>query len=325
MFMNVKVAKNLITQFAAVSAFLISISSMAQSFDDFVRQGSDGSRWRPDVIYGDDDRLDWYDIKNEAIQNVARSSVALISSAKLSTSQTQGWIKINAGRYGDEMQMCSSERFVDQPSATFCSGFLAAGDRVITAGHCIQSEAECKATSFVFDFTVFDAKYDPSQVPASAVYNCKRVIHQELDRDGHDFAVIELDRVVTDRSPVKIHRGGKIADDAPLNVIGYPHGIPLKSSIGKMRSNDQANYFVATLDTYGGNSGSMVLNENTLEVEGILVRGEPDVVYDGAKGCYVSKICKLDECNGEESTRISLAIPYLDGAVRSGNWWDNER
>jgi V8-like Glu-specific endopeptidase len=301
---------------ALASLVLASAASFAQvSFDDFIRQADrspdSSSLFRPKVIYGDDDRLDWYDIKSEALKTVARSEVALINKSKMQSAR-DGWIKITAQRYGDEMQMCSSERFVDQPSATFCSGFLAAGDKIITAGHCIQSQSECENTSFVFDFALFDKDYNSSQVPETAVYNCKRLVKQELDRPGHDFAIVQLDRVVTDRQPVKIRRSGKVADNATLNVVGHPHGIPMKSATGKMRSNDQENYFVATLDTYGGNSGSMVLDENTLEVEGILVRGEQDVDYDSNKGCYVSRVCKLDECNGEESTRISLAVPYLD-------------
>jgi hypothetical protein len=304
--------------FAIASLLALSATAHAtDSFDDFLRRG-DG--FKPDVIYGDDDRLDWYDIKSETLKTTARSSVALINKSKLSTAR-DGFVKINAQRYQDEMQMCPTERFVNQPSATFCSGFLAAPDKIITAGHCIQNESECMDTAYVFDFTVFDQNYDPSQVPETAVYNCKKVVHTILDRQGHDFAIVQLDRPVTDRQPVTLRHEGKIANDANLNVIGYPHGIPLKSAAGKMRSNDQENYFVGTLDTYGGNSGSMVLNADTLQVEGILVRGEPDVEYDSTRACYVSKVCKLDECNGEESTRIGMVLPYLNNPLL----WDEFR
>ena len=51
----------------------------------------------------------------------------------------------------------------------------------------------------------------------------------------------------------------------------------------KVRSNNNGVYFVANLDTYGGNSGSAVFNLQTREVEGILVRGENDYVYDYGK------------------------------------------
>ncbi|MBU0985072.1 MAG: hypothetical protein KKA42_14455, partial [candidate division Zixibacteria bacterium] len=45
-------------------------------------------------------------------------------------------------------------------------------------------------------------------------------------------------------------------------------------------------WFQANLDTYGGNSGSMVVNTGTWVIEGILVRGAPDFVNGG--GCTES-------------------------------------
>ncbi len=56
-----------------------------------------------------------------------------------------------------------------------------------------------------------------------------------------------------------------------------------------MRSNRRREFFVANLDTYGGNSGSPVVDARTYVVEGILVRGEDDFVQND--GCYVSLVC----------------------------------
>ncbi|WP_420540401.1 S46 family peptidase (plasmid) [Paenibacillus polymyxa] len=52
---------------------------------------------------------------------------------------------------------------------------------------------------------------------------------------------------------------------------------PIKSGFAvgaAVRDNPPNAFFVANLDTYGGNSGSPVFNSDTHEVEGILVRGE---------------------------------------------------
>ncbi len=300
------------------ATLLLTSSAMAfESFDDFMRQGRNQQsrdEFSSKVIYGEDDRTDWYDFKSEELKNIARSSAALIRKSKLTRSAHEGWMKIDAQAYGAGMQMCSTERFVEQPTATFCSGFLAAPDKIVTAGHCIESESECMNTAFVFDFTKFDADYDPTNVLAESVYNCKRVIHTALDSAGNDYAIIQLDREVQDRQPVRLRREGKLEDFSEVVVLGYPHGIPLKSSVGKVRTNTHDKYFTATLDTYGGNSGSMVLSTASLEVEGILVRGEPDVIYDREKQCYVSKVCAEDACYGEESSRISAVIPYLEAA-----------
>ncbi|MFN8369647.1 MAG: S46 family peptidase [Bacteriovoracaceae bacterium] len=83
-------------------------------------------------------------------------------------------------------------------------------------------------------------------------------------------------------------------------------GLPTKISDGaNVRTNNNPKYFVANLDTYGGNSGSAVFNTKTGEVEGILVRGENDYVYDSAQGCRVSNKCTNAGCRGEDVTRIT--------------------
>ena len=40
-------------------------------------------------------------------------------------------------------------------------------------------------------------------------------------------------------------------------------------------------------------------------IEGILVRGEADYVYDWDKGCRVPKQCENSGCRGEDVTRIT--------------------
>jgi hypothetical protein len=40
-------------------------------------------------------------------------------------------------------------------------------------------------------------------------------------------------------------------------------------------------------------------------VEGILVRGERDYVLDSVSNCYRPKVCKMNECRGEDVTRIT--------------------
>ncbi len=87
-------------------------------------------------------------------------------------------------------------------------------------------------------------------------------------------------------------------------MIGHPVGLPTKfAGEAVVRSNQQSAFFVANLDTYGGNSGSPVFNSDTHEVEGILVRGETDFVPQG--GCNVSLVCPTSGCRGEDCTRTT--------------------
>ncbi len=87
-------------------------------------------------------------------------------------------------------------------------------------------------------------------------------------------------------------------------MIGHPTGIPTKVAGGAfVRDNSNDKFFVANLDTFGGNSGSAVVNSETGVVEGILVRGENDYVTEG--GCSVPQVCTMDGCRGEDVTRIT--------------------
>ena len=87
-------------------------------------------------------------------------------------------------------------------------------------------------------------------------------------------------------------------------MIGHPCGLPQKFADGAtVRDNTPKAFFVANLDTYGGNSGSPVFNSSNQAVEGILVRGENDFVTNGT--CFVSLVCPTTGCRGEDVTRAS--------------------
>ena len=93
--------------------------------------------------------------------------------------------------------------------------------------------------------------------------------------------------------------------------IGQPSGLPTKIvDQGAVRKNFWSGFFTVNLDIFGGNSGSAVINVETGEVEGVIVRGEMDYVYDKIADCMRVKKCKERKCRGEEATRITK-IKYL--------------
>ena len=92
------------------------------------------------------------------------------------------------------------------------------------------------------------------------------------------FSVIELDRPVTNHAPLKMRLAGEPRVNDDLTVIGHPSGLPTKIAGGAKLRSLHNGFIRASLDTYGGNSGSAVFNSSTFEVEGILVRGETDFV-----------------------------------------------
>lgn len=100
-----------------------------------------------------------------------------------------------------------------------------------------------------------------------------------------------------------------------LFVVGHPSGLPTKVAGGtEVVGNDEDNFFTALLDTFGGNSGSAVFNSETLEVEGILVRGARDYVYDSEASCYRVNHCEGQSplgCDGESVSRMS-SVDFKD-------------
>lgn len=259
-----------------------------------------------DVIYGEDNRKDVFEAAPAFIE-LSKATAAMIPAANLKA--LRGEIQISGGTL-QSRGICKKERFSQQISAALCSGFLVAGNKLVTAGHCIKSEADCSAYKWVFDYKVDSSEQGAITVANSSVFSCKKIISRKLETfTKDDYALIELDRSVTDRHPVKFRKAGKVAKGDAIVVIGHPSGLPAKVADGANVRSLAGKYFQANLDTYGGNSGSAVFNVKTEEVEGILVRGDNDYVKS-PEGCMVSNVCKNDGCRGEEVTFITN-IPEL--------------
>lgn len=260
----------------------------------------------PWVIYGQDNRHDLYSYANPKVVTLAKSTVALVKGSDLRKSNALSTLL--AESYEESMGLCSTERFKDQPAGAFCSGFLIAPNKIITAGHCIESISDCAETKFVFDYAMKDASTARLAFTDSQVYSCKKILGRKLENKGLDFAVIELDRSVVGRTPLKLSKNTTLKANSKIFVIGHPSGLPTKiTDSAKVRSvNSAEGFFVANLDTYGGNSGSAVFNEATHEVEGILVRGEKD--FDDAGSCQISFQVGEDEGRGEDVTLIGQVV-----------------
>jgi len=257
------------------------------------------------VVYGADDRRDPYQETNPQLLDLARSTMAMIPNPKMTVDGDE--VSIGGSTLG-QRGICSDAKFADHATAANCSGFLVGEDLVVTAGHCMRTMSDCTGSKWVFDFA-----YNTSDITASIkvdkenVYGCKEIIQQDLSSSNKmDFALIRLDRKVKDRTPLKFRTEGKVDNKQKLVVIGHPTGLPTKIADNAwVRNNSNDVYFSANLDTFGGNSGSAVFNAETGVVEGILVRGEQDYVYDWSKGCRVPKQCTNDACRGEDVTRIT--------------------
>lgn len=255
------------------------------------------------VVYGDDNRVDVYDSDNALYIELAKSTAAMIKKSSLSFRKNEVQVR---GRSLEARGMCSSERFSQQMSSANCSGFLVGSDLLVTAGHCITGESACNSYAWVFDYAVdYADQYDVS-VNKSSVYNCKEIVSRSLDYGSqNDYAMIRLDREVVDRRALTVRASGRPQIGDELVVIGHPSGLPTKIADGAVVRNLMMNYFTSNLDTYGGNSGSAVFNANTGVVEGILVRGAQDYIYDRVKGCRVTNVLSNEQGRGEDVTYIT--------------------
>jgi V8-like Glu-specific endopeptidase len=267
---------------------------------------------QPNVVYGNDDRIDLYQINDPEWFDIAQSTVAIIDKKKLT--ENFDHYQISSTEFGHTYGLCSDEPFYEQPISAFCSGFLIGPEIIVTAGHCMRNEFNCEKARFVFNFNYNSQSNDPTIVAKNDVYNCKEIIHTETNAlTGLDFAIVRLNKKVMNHPPLPIRTEDIITDDQKLAVIGHPSGLPAKFANGaKIRNNSEEFFFVANLDTYGGNSGSAVFNSSTKLIEGILVRGESDYLYNPDDKCRRSNQCDEDGCRGEDVVRISNVLDYLD-------------
>ncbi len=270
----------------------------------------------PKGIYGKDDRLDEYEVSDSDILATGDATVILVPKSLLSNIG-DGTFALAPDTFADWYErldpidtgnpLCADEPFRDQPAPGDGSGFLVAPDIVATAGHCACPE-DYSDRAIVFGFVMLDAGTAVLTIDESEIYYCSEVIAYQVGNP--DWALLRLDREVTGHNPLPVRRTGIVPDGEQLLVIGYPFGLPRKyAANATVRDNSLSTYFQANLDTYEGSSGSVVLNANTLKVEGILAGGLVDFVEDG--NCDRSNV--YPDTGNPNWERVSRATAF--GAV----------
>ena len=278
------------------------------------------------VVYGADDRREVYeyDTLDTTLRAMAEACAIVVDDSEVVDNGNGTYTLLTSPWTSAGGTLCLTEPFRGQPQIGFCSSFLVGQDLITTAGHCVDAGDISAGVAFVFGFQLNDSdETGPTVVPADYVYFGTSIVTQALG-GGDDYSVVQLDRPVVGFNPVPIRRTGTIANGTPVAVIGHPAAILKKIAGGaEVKNNAPAGYFQSNLDTYGGNSGSMIVNLNTYEVEGILVRGAPD--YTTVGGCvqtnYVPDSGSPTGLQFEEvskTTRFESFIPPLGITVAPG-------
>lgn len=276
-------------------------------------------------IYGKDDQLDYFEAPRD-LQVLSDSVVSLWKSGRVEIAG--GKVKLKTAGYGDAFNLCPGEHFREQPVGAYCSGSLVGEDLVLTAGHCVKTDAACADMKFVFGFDIRNGGEAAATVlSASEAYGCSKVIARRYVvgaqaglSQGADYALIQLDRKVTGHQPLPINRGEGLKKGDAIVMIGHLSALPLKVAGGaSVRDASKADTYLTDLD--GGLAGSPVFNARTKKIEGLYVQGDPLFETEAPDGCITVTAYGQGGGPGEEVTRVSALssfIPALPGEKAAG-------
>lgn len=194
--------------------------------------------------------------------------------------------------------LCQEEKFLDQNILGHCSGVLVAPRVLLTAGHCIKEQKYCDDIYITFGRN--QEKAQTKRFSEKDLYTCKHIL-KTVSTPSNDYALIELDREVTQAKPVKIGRSNALTVNDSVLSFSYPLGLPLKKDRGEIIRNDPMDHFIRVkVDTFSGSSGSPLFNSQK-ELVGILSTGSEDFEDDMEElhRNFISGTCvKVERCTG---------------------------
>jgi len=241
------------------------------------------------VIYGSDDRLDYFEV-NSSLQTLGESSVLIVFGSNIVTSNGDNTFTATSTETAEDFWgFCPSERYSQQlilsEAQAFCSGFLLSNDPpwIGTAGHCVGDTDAL----IIFGFEVISSGNTRLTFSADDIYSINRVVVEGNPyAAGSDYGIFELDRPVVGYNSLTQVNDNVSVDDS-LILIGHPVGLPKKFDSGGRVTGVSSDAIIGTVDAYGGNSGSPVF-DSSRRLVGILVSGAPDFDYGS---CLVSNVC----------------------------------
>jgi len=246
------------------------------------------------VIYGNDGRSDTFEL-NSIDAQLGESAAIIVYGSNIVSQNTDGSWSITETASAEEFwNFCEEERFSQQAvfanANSFCSGFLLSTNPpwLGTAAHCITSN-ELSSAVVIFGFELVSSSETRLTFDADEVYFIDRIVEQGTPSGGvGDYGIVELDREVTGHTPyTSINSNLQVGES--LTLIGHPVGLPKKTDTGGTVTLVDASIVGGTVDSYGGNSGSPVFDDNG-RLAGILVGGAQDFV-ESDDDCDVSNVC----------------------------------
>ena len=278
---------------------------------------------KSDVVFGPDDRVDYYAETNVALQDLLSQSVVAMLDPTTLLAPAGGMSAISTGTLGYDNGLCTDQLFRTQPDASQCSATLIDDDLVLTAGHCVEDITTCRGYRYVFGYYMTHAD-EAISIPVGDIYNCRRVVAQHLD-NAIDFAIVQLDRPVdSSKVPAHVRRDhAALSQSEPVTMIGFPNGLPGKIAENAIVNDpriDSLDYFEATVDAFGGNSGSGIF-DSSHNVVGVLVRGLDDYVARGS--CDIVNDLSDDAGVGDQTEDCTYSFQAIEALCNAG--WPSAR
>lgn len=259
------------------------------------------------VIYKGDSRQE-ISSQNSSEATVAKAIAVVFSPDKLKDLSPSRYA-LKTYRLSEGYPLCPNERFLDQPLLGHCTASLIAPNKILTAGHCMDSKNSCAEALFAFGWD--KGKAATLEISDSEIYKCKSILKMEQTMKGMDYAIVELDRPVNGVNPLRLVQStDSLVSGTKLLSLSYPLGLPLKKDMAVVLSNDKARLnFKVEVDTFKGSSGSPLLNAQG-EIVGILSRGMDDLLEDDIYriqkegGCLNFNTCAAGTCFGETFFKV---------------------
>lgn len=316
-----------------ICSLIIACAQTGADQESFTDNPWSGSNVGKADIYGDDSRHELNDPEiSDKTRELSRSVAMILNvSSIFDISDTE--IVLNSTTLNDKVQsetgapLCEEEAFSQQPAPGYCTGFLIAPDLIATAGHCVNKHTRCEKMAFIFDYAKKLPNEEIRRVPRDQFYRCESLIARVYNpfeeyaeilsgELWYDWAVMRLDRPVTDRAPVTLMSGDRLLRGAKVQAIGHPMGIAMKVTNGDVITDDKDRFMNTNLDIYQGNSGSPVFNPVDGHVHGIVTRGSGGNSFEVTRaGCTRSKHCDQvgdPGCIGNHVSRIDPLYLFAD-------------